>query len=211
MYNYFDSERPIYSIKQSIFILTTLIFFLPLTLISALLVLSKIPASVIDEVKIHKYNLLEVPVSGVSVFAALPTDPGLVTVNFLEDNARVEIVRQYLIKYNSPLAPYAKTIVEEADKNGLDFRLTTAIAQQESNLCKRIPAESYNCWGWGIHSRGTLGFTDFEEGVKVVSKGIRNAYINEGLITIEEIMSKYTPLSSGSWANGVTLFMSQMK
>ncbi|KKU47808.1 MAG: hypothetical protein UX67_C0028G0001, partial [Candidatus Woesebacteria bacterium GW2011_GWF2_46_8] len=100
---------------------------------------------------------------------------------------------------------------EAADRYELDYRLTTAIAQQESNLCKIIPPGSNNCWGWGIHSAGTLGFDSFEEGIETVSAGLRKEYLDKGFRTVEEIMSKYTPLSNGSWATGVTKFMSEME
>jgi len=98
-----------------------------------------------------------------------------------------------------------------ADKYGLDFRLTTAIAQQESNLCKKTPAETYNCWGWGIHSKGTLGFEDYPHGIETVSRGLRKEYLDKGYLTVEDIMSKYTPLSNGSWAMGVSTFMAEMQ
>lgn len=149
--------------------------------------------------------------SGIRVFASLPAViPSL--SGFAEGaDARVEIVRQYLEAYNSPLAPFAETLVAEADRNGLDFRLTTAIAQQESNLCKIIPPLSYNCWGWGIHSKGSLGFSSYEEGIKTVSQGLKEEYIDKGFVSVEEIMSKYTPLSQGSWAFGVNKFMGEMQ
>lgn len=149
--------------------------------------------------------------SGVKVFASLPTDLATTYGYVISADAREDILRQYLTYYKSPLAPYSKKIIEEADNNDLDFRLIVAIAQQESNLCKVIPSETYNCWGWGIHSKGTLGFRSFEEGIETVSKGIKENYINKGYRTIEDIMSKYTPLSNGSWAEGVNEFMSEME
>lgn len=126
-------------------------------------------------------------------------------------DARVEIIRQYLEQYDSPMVEHAEILVREADNNGLDFRLTTAIAQQESNLCKRIPPETYNCWGWGIHSEGTLGFISFEEGIKTVSKGLKENYVDKGYTTPDVIMTKYTPSSNGSWAKGVNQFMAEMQ
>jgi len=162
----------------------------------------------------EKGNVLGVSVtnpSGVKVFASLPTDLASVDGHATPADAREEILKQYLSYYNSPLLPYTKKIIEEADKNELDFRLITAIAQKESNLCKIIPPDTYNCWGWGIHSKGTLGFSSYEEGIETVSKGIKENYIDKGYRTIEDIMSKYTPLSNGSWAEGVNQFMSEME
>ena len=151
------------------------------------------------------------PLSGLRVYASLPSLYPQIGSNIESADARVEIIRQYLDFYNSPLTPQAKFIVDASDKYGLDFRLTTAIAQKESNLCKIIPPESYNCWGWGIHEKGTLGFDGYEKAIETVSRGLREEYLDKGYQTIEEIMSKYTPLSKGSWAEGVGQFMSQMQ
>jgi hypothetical protein len=154
---------------------------------------------------------LQNPPSGVRVYASLPETMAHISGAAVAKDARAEIIKQYLASYGSPLTPYAQKIVEEADKNAIDFRLVTAIAQQESSLCKKIPAETYNCWGWGIHSRGTLGFSSYEEGIEVVSQGLKESYIDMGYKTPEEIMSKYTPLSLGSWAAGVSAFMQNME
>ncbi|MFC1624863.1 hypothetical protein ACFL15_00640 [Patescibacteria group bacterium] len=162
----------------------------------------------------EKGNVLGINVanpSGVKVFASLPTDLASINGYAIAQDAREEILKQYLDYYNSPLFPFAAKIVEEADKNELDFRLITAIAQKESNLCKIIPPQTYNCWGWGIHSKGTLGFSSYGEGIETVSKGIKENYIDKGFRTIEDIMSKYTPLSNGSWAEGVNQFISEME
>jgi hypothetical protein len=153
------------------------------------------------------YNLISAPKSGAKVFASLPSSFPTVSGVVSASDARAELIRQYLASYNSPLEPHAEHLVQAADIHGLDYRLLTAIAQQESNLCKKIPPLSYNCWGWGIHSQGSLGFSSFDEGIDIVSQGIKENYINKGYTTIEEIMSKYTPLSQGSWAFGVNKFM----
>lgn len=156
-------------------------------------------------------SVLSYQKSGVKVFASLPNTFSAVSGQVNPADARAELVRQYLENYNSPIEPLAPFIVTTADKYGLDYRLITAIAQQESNLCKIIPPGGYNCWGWGIHSKGTLGFSSFEEGIETVSKGLREEYLDKGYSTVEEIMSKYTPLSNGSWAYGVNKFMSEME
>ncbi|MCX6706086.1 MAG: hypothetical protein NTV24_03205 [Candidatus Woesebacteria bacterium] len=98
---------------------------------------------------------------GAKIYASLPTDFPSVAGSVQVSDARAEIIRQYLLRYKSPLTSYADYIVKTADEFNIDYRLTTAIAQQESNLCKVIPLKTYNCWGWGIHSEGTLGFSSF--------------------------------------------------
>jgi hypothetical protein len=149
--------------------------------------------------------------SGAKVFASLPSTLPSVSGDVGTADARSELIRQYLASYDSPLTPYADDLVKAADKYGLDYRLTTAIAQQESNLCKKSPPGTHNCWGWGIHSKGTLGFDSYEQGIDEVSKGLKENYLDKGYTTAEEIMSKYTPQSNGSWAFGVNLFMDQLQ
>ncbi len=137
-------------------------------------------------------------------------EPILVDDYVVAGDSRPLIIKEYLSSYNSPLTPYADYIFTISQQYGLDYRLLVAIAQQESNLCKKIPDNSHNCWGWGINSRGTLRFSSYEEAILAVAKGIKEKYIDEGLDTPEQIMAKYTPLSNGSWAFGVRQFMDEM-
>jgi hypothetical protein len=146
-----------------------------------------------------------------NVLAALPSFSNNTTISIGSSDTRAELIRTYLEYYKSPLVPLANFIVQISDKYGIDYRLIPAIAQQESNLCKVIPEGSYNCWGWGIHSKGSLGFTSYEEAIDTVSKGLKEEYIDKGFTNPEEIMSKYTPMSQGSWAFGVSHFMEEME
>lgn len=150
-------------------------------------------------------------INGLKVYASFPSNFPSVSGTIQTADARAEIIRQYLQKYNSPLTAYADLIVKSAEEYKIDFRLTTAIAQQESNLCKAIPRQTYNCWGWGVHSQGTLGFSSYEEGIKEVTMGLAENYVSQGYDTPEKIMKKYTPFSNGSWARGVEEFMSEME
>lgn len=189
------------------------IFFVvtPVTLGVSLFSLLSLKSTGIAKQVLNTSNLIVSPQSGVRVYASLPTKFPSVTDSVGAADARSEILRQYMQNYGSPLAPYSDLIVQTADKYSLDYRLVTAISQQESNICKIIPPGSYNCWGWGIHSKGTLGFASFEDGIEEVSKGLREDYLNKGYLTVNEIMTKYTPQSNGSWAHGVNEFMSEMQ
>jgi len=189
-----------------------LIFFLitPLTLAASIASLHTLSKSQ-KEVDSHSLNLIQKPKSGIQVYASMPSNFPSIAGSVIEADARPEIIRQYLEKYDSPLIPHADFIVETADKYNLDYRLITAIAQQESNLCKKSPPDTFNCWGWGIHSLGTLSFSSYQEGIETVSEGLRQNYLNEGFNTLEDIMSKYTPLSPGSWSLGVSQFMEAMR
>ncbi len=149
--------------------------------------------------------------NGVSVYASLPSNIPSISGHVNSADARPAIVRQYLNSYSSPLSEYSDKIVELADKYQIDYRFIPAIAQQESNLCRVIPPGSHNCWGWGITSVSSLGFDSYDNAIETVTKGLKNNYIDEGLVTPEEIMKKYTPSSNGSWARGVNEFMQQMQ
>lgn len=145
------------------------------------------------------------------LYAALPPYQGEVATSIKVEDGRCLIIENYLRKYNSPLLPYASLLCSTADKYGLDYRLLVAIAQQESNLCKTSHPEWFNCWGWGIHSRGTKTYSSFEEAIESVSKGIKENYCDKGLCEDPCLMmKKYTPKSNGSWCFGVKKFLEEM-
>ncbi|KKS95458.1 MAG: hypothetical protein UV71_C0007G0029 [Microgenomates group bacterium GW2011_GWC1_43_13] len=196
---------------KNLILVTAFFVVTPLTLGISLYSLFSFKSNTAAREVFDTANLIVSPQSGIKVYASLPTVFPTVSEQISSSDARSEILRQYMENYGSPLALYSGLIVQTADKYSLDFRLITAIAQQESNICKIIPPGSYNCWGWGIHSNGSLGFKSFDEGIEEVSRGLRTDYLNKGYTTVNEIMGKYTPLSNGSWADGVNEFMSEME
>ena len=197
---------PNYPFRRSMFFVFTFLFLAPVTLLTSLFALMNL-----SEVSPVPQVLAANDYPATQIYAPLPDTRPSVAIAPDKADARTEIIRQYLEYYNSPMSEHAALLVATADMYDLDFRLTTAIAQQESNLCKKIPPGSHNCWGWGIHSAGSLGFESYEEAIETVSRGIKQEYIDKGYNTPEEIMSKYTPLSNGSWAAGVSSFMAEMQ
>ena len=159
----------------------------------------------------QQINLTSVAPHPLLVYAALPSTPDPISTIIRSADARPVMIDRYLRHYNSPLSGYGQLIVKVADQNGLDPYLFIAIAQQESNLCKKIPEDSYNCWGWGIHSRGTLRFDSYDQAITAIIPGLTAGYIGQGLISPEDIMRKYTPLSNGSWAEGVNQFLDELR
>ena len=146
------------------------------------------------------------------VFAASPSYENTASDKQEEDNKiKTEIVRQFFAKYNSPLEPFAQDVIDAANMYNLDYRLIPAIAMQESNLCRKIPTDSYNCWGFGIYGNRVIRFKDYKKAIYTVSKTLTNKYIGKGLDTPEEIMIKYTPSNTGDWAKSVNYFMSLLK
>ena len=146
------------------------------------------------------------------VFAALPSFDQQMKTAVKIDDARPEIVRQYLAKYNSPLEPLAQLIVDLSDQYDFDYRWMVAIAQQESNLCKRIPPDSHNCWGWGIYGDKVTRFDSFEDASRRIAPQFVTIFL-KGDHTREpmEVMKTYTPPSDGSWANGVSTFFRHLE
>jgi len=126
-------------------------------------------------------------------------------------DARPIIIKKYLEKYNSPMAPYADLIYQVSKDYGFEYYWIVAIAQQESNLCKKAPENSFNCWGYGIHKKGTLRFESYELAIKSYAEYLKREYFDKGLNTPDLIMKKYCPSSNGSWSYGVQQFIDEME
>ena len=125
-------------------------------------------------------------------------------------DSRAEILQKYLAQFDSPLAEHAKTLVEEADKNNIDWRLLAAIAGVESTYGQAIPPYSYNGWGYNIYGNNVRGFASWEDGIAVVSKAIREEYMNNrGAKNVYEIGATYA--ASPTWAYRVSNNMAQIE
>lgn len=128
-------------------------------------------------------------------------------------DARPILLSNFLKKYKSPLTPYdywGNYLTQLADLYGMDYRLLPSIAMQESNLCKVIPEDSYNCLGLGVHSKGTWEFKNFEENFDAAARVLKKEYLDKGYVTPEEIQKKYTPSSNGSWQFAINHFMEKI-
>jgi len=177
---------------SSLFSLSLLAFLLPTLLVLAFRLLSAnqenyqqfLAKTRID----YQSRLASTPVR---LYQALPNSAGSVSFEVGTADARPVIIRQYLEKYRSPL-------VDQADHF---FQISQ----------KYNPDDTHNAWGWGIHSRGTLGFSSWEEGIETVAQGLRENYLNRGFIDVEQIAARYAPPSKESWAFGVNQFMEEME
>jgi len=158
----------------------------------------------------HQLNSIANNNNALTAYAALPQTLTQTRTAILGADARPVTIDAYFETYNSPLHGLGQLIVSTADKHSVDPYLIVAIAQQESNLCKLIPDDSHNCWGWGIHSEGTLKFPSYEIAIQKYTQGLKKDYLDKGYDTPEKIMKKYTPLSNGSWARGVNQFLDEL-
>ncbi|MFH1833203.1 MAG: hypothetical protein ABH816_03535 [Candidatus Levyibacteriota bacterium] len=125
------------------------------------------------------------------------------------EDSRTNLLRHFLNNYNSPLAANADTFVEEADKNNLDWRFVAAISGVESTFGLEIPYKSYNAWGWGIYGDNMIRFNSYDEGIKVISKSLREKYINAwGAQDIHQIGRFYA--ASPTWSQRVVYLMEKV-
>ncbi len=143
-------------------------------------------------------------------YRTLPDTPHSTTVALSAHEARVDVLKEFFTRYGSPLSSYAKNIVDAADKYKLDYRLLPAIAMQESTLCRKMPKNSNNCWGFGIYGKKITRFDNLADAIETISKTLSRDYHGQGLKNPAEIMTKYTPSSNGSWATNVSYVMDRI-
>ncbi len=124
---------------------------------------------------------------------------------------RITHLEGYLESVGSPLAGTAKQFVSEADRLGLDWKLVAAISGTESYFGRHIPQNSYNAWGWAIYTgmRDGRHFDGWDDGITVVSEGIKKNYVDRGLDTVEKIGPVYA--ADRSWAYKVNHFMNEIE
>jgi hypothetical protein len=187
---------------RKVFLLTAFSLLTPFVLVLAL--------SLVTYNSFQRNNIVAMGKNPKVAFAALPAASGTLKINIVSQDARLVAVKAFFKKYHSDLLPYADNVINSADKYGLDYRLIPAIAMQESNLCKKAPKDSYNCWGFGIYAKQVKTFKNYAEAIDTVTKTLAMQYKANGLETPEQIMTRYTPGSNGSWARGVNQFMNQL-
>lgn len=118
---------------------------------------------------------------------------------------RINLLKSYLKSHNSPLTKYSYNFINTADKYGLDWRLVPAISGVESTFGKNIPGDSYNAYGW---ANGAYYFESWEDSIEVVSKALREKYIDRGANTLPKIARRYA--ASPSWEWKVRYFMNKI-
>ncbi len=143
-------------------------------------------------------------------YAALP-NYNAISSEIESDDSKTEIVRQFFARYSSPLEEFAHDVVLASEEFGIDFKLVPAIAMQESTGCKKIPDDSHNCWGFGIYGQKIVKFENYKDAIYAVSKTLSEKYIQQGLITPEQIQTKWTPSNDGSWSESVNHFLEQLQ
>jgi len=123
-------------------------------------------------------------------------------------DGKAKILADYLARHNSPLQYHAQDFIDAAKEYGLDWRLMAAISGVESTFGKFIPG-GYNGWGWGVYGNQAIYFKSWREGIFMVSKGLRENYINKGYKEPYSMNRIYA--ASPFWGGKVTYFMNDLQ
>jgi len=160
-------------------------------------------------------KIIKPSIQSFKLYAALPKSETSITDEINYADGRAKIIEDFFENYKSPLADYGHIFIQVADKYQLDYRLLPSIAMQESNGGRKIIEQSYNPFGYGIYGTMVIKFNSWEDAIESVGKALRENYLNQGLGTPYQIMTKYTPASlikaDGAWAKGVTTFMEELR
>lgn len=147
------------------------------------------------------------------LFAAVPRTSKAQVLGQRIDSKDIRVIKtqRFLEYFNSPLAPHAETMVVAADAHEIPWTLLAAIACKESGCGRILPRGSHNAWGWAIYTGQNSGaaWDSWDDAIWRVSEGIRTGYFDQGLDTIPEIETRYTPQSAQShhgWRDHVTYF-----
>lgn len=127
--------------------------------------------------------------------------------NFAKPDGKIRQLRLFLESYNSPLATFSTDFVFMADRYGVDWKLVPAIAGVESTFGKFIPQGSYNAYGW---ANGNFYFQSWPESIEIVTRTLKEKYIDRGASTVEKIAQIYAPPSK-TWAGKVRYFMDKIE
>lgn len=115
---------------------------------------------------------------------------------------RVEALRKFLERYDSPLAPDAPTFVAEADKNNIDWKLVAAISGVESTWAHAEPSNCFNSWGYNIYGDHVRCFASYKDAITTISYDLRHLYMNQwGAQDVYSIGHRYA--ASPTWAERV--------
>ncbi len=136
--------------------------------------------------------------------------------NIQTEDTRVIAVQKFLFDYNSPMYPYSRTFITEADKYGLDWRLVASISGVESSFGNIIPKGTHNAWGWRGINKNPEGWSQFESwnaSIAEVTRGLSEGY---GIsLSPYQIEQYYCPPCwvnpAHAWANGVSRYMRELK
>jgi hypothetical protein len=136
---------------------------------------------------------------------------GLLASNIQYTNGterHTKILEKYLEDHNSPMSTSARTFVDTAQANGLDWRFVVSIAGVESTFGQHIPYNSYNGWGWGVYGNNVIRFASWDEAITTISQTLKTRYIDRGATTVTSIGRMYA--ADTAWSAKVQRIMNDI-
>lgn len=134
-----------------------------------------------------------------------------------EGDGRAIVLRAYfdIVKCGdgsvSPLADYTDVLVSSADKYGMDWKLTTAIAGVETWFGCAGGADDYkNAWGYGGGPSTRMRYSSWPEAIDDYTKSLAEGYGTNMHKRLYDVASYYVRGVDGEhnpWADGVTKYM----
>jgi len=95
-------------------------------------------------------------------------------------------LKDYLRQNGSPLADYSDVIIEQCEEYDCDPCLVVAIAMAESTLGTKMPADSYNAWGYFYHGKFHY-FQNWENAIRAVAYEFGPDGAQSGKTDIEDL------------------------
>ena len=114
---------------------------------------------------------------------------------YAEYTAKKLTIVRVLKANNSHLISEVDAFMDACTAYDLDCYLLPSITGLESSFGKFYAPGTYNPFGWG---GGYIVFDSWSDGIMTVGKGLREGYVDQGLLTIEEIGPRYA--ESPTWA-----------
>lgn len=102
-------------------------------------------------------------------------DPAIVRPSHYDGDPRLVRLREFFLKYDSPVHYLAAEFLEAADENGLDWRLLPTIAMVESGGGRYHTKN--NVFGWDSCRQG---FPSVREGIHTVASRLANSKLYRG-------------------------------
>jgi len=174
---------------------------------------SVIPASDILNTKVNEdFNAVFIQKENIVVDGLLALNQAInPETSILE--ARAKAIDSYFESYKMPLFGTGKKMVEEAEKNNLDWRLLPAIAVREStggiHQCKKV---DFNPFGWGSCK---IGFTSYDEAIETIARNLggnnpKTEYHYHDKETIEILEAYNPPYIVPNYADQVIYIMNKI-
>lgn len=126
----------------------------------------------------------------------------------------IDNIDSWLAGKKSPLAGFADYMVCLSRRNGIALTLTVGVAQAETQCATDIGAldlAGHNAWGYG-HPPGAVqgyAFPSWPDGINSVTEHLANAYVYQGLTTVEEVCPKWVGQYSQTWVDNVSAIIVQ--